>query len=194
VKVETPQDGEWAVSYCTKLRDDARTSAKSEEVWGFILGPVGLISAGIGTGVAAKASGTTDGDRERHLNDGRETRSEVVARHVHDRIGLEIGPEALLQDLLAPARSFVGGRPDALAVRELYEALVSCSFRREVDPRPLRRRGRGYRGSARTSPLASTPGRTRSRGWSGSPALVMPIAAQPCWNAAATDSPSPRPP
>jgi hypothetical protein len=60
VKVETPQDGERAVSYCTKLRDDARTSAKSEEVWGFILGPVGLISAGIGTGVAAKASGTTD--------------------------------------------------------------------------------------------------------------------------------------
>jgi hypothetical protein len=50
------------------------------------------------------------------------------------------------QDLIEPRQQ--RGAPD--------EARVSCSFCREVEPSPLRRRGRGYRGSALTPPPVMT--------------------------------------
>jgi hypothetical protein len=46
------------------------------------------------------------------------------------------------QELIEPRQQ--RGAPD--------EARVARSFRREVDPRPLRRRGRGYRGSELAGP------------------------------------------
>lgn len=55
---EGPAQSASAISYCTSLRDDARSYARQKETWGFIVGGIGVLGGGTAAGIAAASSDT----------------------------------------------------------------------------------------------------------------------------------------